>query len=106
MYGPTTDDVKLIVRLLIATAIVIGAAAFFIGKASAQELYRPVALAQVEGEDTGFWCLTREEINSFSKLAGINWVAEPYSMTLVKGDGGKVVIEFTGLCATSAKVIQ
>jgi hypothetical protein len=72
----------------------------------AQEVYRPVALAQVEGEDTGFWCLTREEINSFSKLAGINWVAEPYSMTLVKGDGGKVVIEFTGLCATSAKVIQ
>jgi hypothetical protein len=71
-----------------------------------QEVYRPVALAQVEGEDTGFWCLTREEINSFSKLAGINWVAEPYSMTLVKGDGGKVVIEFTGLCATSAKVIQ
>jgi hypothetical protein len=74
--------------------------------AYAQEVYRPVALAQVEGEDTGFWCLTREEINSFSKLAGINWVAEPYSMTLVKGDGGKVVIEFTGLCATSAKVIQ
>jgi hypothetical protein len=71
-----------------------------------QEVYRPVALAQVEGEDTGFWCLTREEINSFSKLAGINWMAEPHSMTLVKGDGGKVVIEFTGLCATSAKVVQ
>jgi hypothetical protein len=71
-----------------------------------QELYRPVALAQVEGEDTGFWCLTREEINSFSKLAGINWIAEPHAMTLVKGDGGKVVIEFTGLCASSAKVIQ
>lgn len=71
-----------------------------------QEVYRPVAMAQVEGEDTGFWCLTREEINSFSKLAGINWIAEPYSMTLVKGDGGKVVIEFTGVCASSAKVVE
>jgi hypothetical protein len=78
-------------------------AMFIAYSAQAQEFYYPIGKA--ETKDTGLFCVTTEEVSTLAKLFGINWVAEPYSMTLM-GDGDRILIEFTGSCATSAKVVR
>ncbi len=75
--------------------------------ANAQEFYYPVGNAKADKEvDSGFWCLTRDEIATGAKLLGVDWTAEPGSLTLLKGDGGTVLIDFVGACASSAKVVR
>lgn len=92
------------IRFWIAAAVVllgIGLLPFY---AHAQEIYRPILVKQ-SGEDTGLFCLTSEEIALGAKLMGIAWLAEPNSMTLMSGKD-EVEIEFTGACATSAKLVR
>jgi hypothetical protein len=67
-----------------------------------QELYRPTLKTTVP---LGLFCITSDQINMLSKLFGFSWARDINTMTLVYGME-KIEVEFTGDCATSAKVIQ
>jgi hypothetical protein len=86
---------------LIAIAFIVA----MIVAANAQDVYRPIAMKKEGWGGLGLFCITGPQIDLVSKFFGFTWVRDLNTMTLLNGEE-KIEIEFTGDCATSAKVVK